>query len=225
MTEKDYPTESNGYESLRPKPEMTADELRSMLGDEFGIDGGTPGERLAQMKELSPASIASLIDDINKRIQGSTESLRSDDKVMRIGDTETIHPADRYEVFMRLVEAIKQTPESVNPARVGDVLAMGVVLLHPFQDGNGRTARILGLVLRDEYDGQDYESDYNTIAEPRDQARARGGFMIYGYTPRFPDGFNQSDPEQVSGYLADLLVEEKPGAYYGCFGQAPLSVV
>lgn len=163
-----------------------------------------------------------MLEDINKSVQGSADSLVSQDKAIKIGSSETIKPEDRYGVFSRLIEDIKNAPDDVSPERVGDTLALGVVLLHPFHDGNGRTARVLGLMFREGYDGEQNQEDFNTVIEPRDSARERGGFMINGYVPRFPEGFDQADANRVSTYLSGLLQQENEGAYTSCYGQAPL---
>lgn len=215
-------TTSNGYEIKQGAAVLSAAELQRRLGAEYGIDGESPAERVEQLKRLSVEGIAILLEDINKSVQGSADSLMSHDAMITIGDQQTIKPEERYDVFSRLVEAIKNCPEDVNPERVGDVLALGTVLLHPFHDGNGRTARVVGLMFHDSFGGDDYQSDFDMVTEPRDKARERGGFMIYGYTPRFPEGFDQSDADQVSGYLSDLLHEERDGAYLSPYGQAAL---
>lgn len=97
-------------------------------------------------------------------------------------------------------------------------------MLHPFYDGNGRTARVLGLMFREDYDSDpdEFGAAFDVVAEPRDKARERGGFMIYGYVPELEEGMDRSNPGDVSRYLDSLLQEEKPGAYVGCFGPASL---
>lgn len=215
-------TTSNGHELTHSIPLISAAELKQRLASEYGISGDSPQERLRQLKHLSTEGIAILLEDINKSVQGSAESLMSHDETMKIGGRETIPPEYRYDVFNGLVADIKETPDDLNPERVGDVLALGTVLLHPFHDGNGRTARVIGLLFRDDYESDDYQSDFDTLIEPRDAARAAGGMMINGYVPFFPDGFDQSNPHQVSEYLSDLLQHENEKAYNGPYGQAPL---
>ena len=215
-------TASNGYEIKKAVPVLSAAELQQRLSSEYGIDGGSPAERIDQLKQLSVEGVAILLEDINKSVQGSADSLMSHDKTIKIGGKQTIKPEDRHNVFSRLVEDIKNSPDDVSPERVGDVLALGTVLLHPFHDGNGRTARVIGLLFRDGYGGEEYQSDFDTVVEPRDRARERGGFIISGYIPRFPEGFNQSDPNEVSAYLSGLLENENDGAYLSPYEQAPL---
>lgn len=60
------------------------------------------------------------------------------------------------------------------------------------------------------------------MTESRDTSRARGGMIIYGYTSHFAEGFDQTNPAEVSEYLASLLREENTGSYIGPYGQAPL---
>lgn len=220
MSEKT--TTSNGYEIKNPIAELSAAEFREHMGREYGIDGETPDDRIRQLKSVSVEGIAILIEDINKSVQGSADSLMLHDRVSKIGEQEALSPDDRYDVFIKLVDDIKNAPDNINPARVADTLAMGVVLLHPFQDGNGRTARTIGLLFRDNYDELDYESDYNQITEPRDIARQRGGMVIFGYTPRFADGFDQTDPQSVSKYLSSLLTDSSDEQYISCYGPTML---
>lgn len=106
---------------------MTADELRQKL-EEWGIDGETPASRIEQFKHLSTEGIAIVIDEINKSLQGSQDSLMNHETAVKIGTQETLKPEFRYDVFKQLIDDIRQCPDTVNPARIGDVLALGVVL-------------------------------------------------------------------------------------------------
>ena len=215
-------TTSNGHEILNPVEKLTSEKLQADLSGEFGLDGADPSERVEQLKDKSLHDVAELLDYINRTVQGSEDSLVNNEKAMKIGETSTIKPEDRYDVFEKLMTDIGESSPDINPARVGDVLALGVVLLNPFYDGNGRTARVVGSVFRQDYDTKAYGKDFDVIAEPRDEARKRGGFMVSGYIPQFPEGFDQADPTQVGDYLNSLLHEEVPGGYVSCFGQAEL---
>ena len=215
-------TTANGHEVQSSVDAISAHDFRERLGVEYGIDAKSPARRLEQLQTLSVEGVAIFLEDINKSIQGSAGSLMNHNKVMSIGESNTVALKDRYDVFLRLIGDIKMCSPEINPARVGDVLALGVVALHPFYDGNGRTARVIGMLFRDEYDSEQYEENFNIVVEPRDIARKKGGFMINGYVPQYPQGFDQSDGAQVSAYLSGLLKEENDGAYVSCFGQAPL---
>ncbi len=214
-------TTANGYEITNPTEKLSAQEYRAVLAQEYGIDGASPQERITQLKQLSNEGIAIFMEYINKGVQGSEYSLINESTTF-IGNVTTIRPENRYEVFTDMIASIREAPDTVNPARVADVLALGVVLLHPFRDGNGRTARIIGLTFRDDFDEVRYTDMYNTASESRDTVRQRGGYMINGYAPNFPEGFDQSDPAAVTEYLRRLLWEDSPGAYTSCFDQPPL---
>lgn len=216
-------TTSNGHEIKNPTEKMSADAYKTMLAAEFGITGMSAQERVGQLKKLSNEGIAIMLEKINMAVQGSADSLMSHDRTIHIGSQDTIPLEHRGAVFTEMIDAIKQSPDETNPARVADVLALGVVMLHPFHDGNGRTARIIGLTFRDGFEGPDFEDDFAVVSQSRDLARQKGEFMIYGYVPHLPEGADQSDPQQTVDYLKKLLTEEYPGAYTGCFGQAPLS--
>lgn len=214
-------TTLNGHEIENSSPILTAIQFKERISGVYGLDGSSPSERIEQLKELSADQIAIMLTDINRSIQGSEDHLISD-RVVKIGDKETIPTEQRYQVFERLIDNIKSCSDELNPERVGDVLALGVVLLHPFKDGNGRTARVVGLMFRDAYDEENFAENYNTVTEPRDLARQRGGFIINGYIPELPDGFDQSSFEAISAYLANLLRDESENLYTSCYGQAPL---
>lgn len=222
MSEQNIIT-SPSHETQPSTERLTAGEFRDLMSQEYGIGGETPQERMEQFKKLSVEGVAILLEQVNTGLLGAESSLMSHDSAMRIGEVSTVAPEYRHKVFVDMIESVQSAPDSLNPARLGDVIALGVVLLHPFRDGNGRTARTIGMMFRDNYDSNSYESDFEVVAASRDEARAKGGFLINGYIPNFPEGFNQSDPDAVSDYLATLVQEERPGAYTSCFGQASLT--
>jgi hypothetical protein len=215
---------SNGFEIKRPTERLDAEAYRQVL-EKMGLNGESPTQRVEQLKALSADRIAVLLNKMNKGLQGSKDSLINKDRAMRIGDKETIAPEHRYDVFTKLIEDIKATPEDTNPSRIGDALALGVVLLHPFEDGNGRTARTLGLTFREYFDDPaEYTADFDVLTEPRDAARKRGGFMINGYIPHLQEGESQSDPVAVSEYLHSILYEESENGYVAPYPQDPLKI-
>ena len=63
---------------------------------------------------------------------------------------------------------------------------------------------MLGFIFRDDYDANDAPHTFDQLAEPRDVARERGGFLIFGYTPRLEEGADQSDPLVVGEYLLKI---------------------
>lgn len=221
MSEASTSTTSNGHEIQHPRERLSFPELQGML-TEYGIVGANPTERLKSLRKVSVESLALLMTDMNRRLQGADETLVHEG-AMKIGDKETVDAADRYDLFTNTVAKIKASDENINPARVGDTLALATVLLHPFKDGNGRTARMLGFVFRDDFDAPDAATDFSTLAEPRDAARERGGFMIYGYIPYVGENADQSDPQVINNYI-DTLLSEDGRIYTGPYGQAELEV-
>ena len=216
---------SNGYKIENPQSIIDAENFRLRMSEEYGLSGATPLERTNRLREMPPESVAILIEDINRQIQGSADSLMNHEEVMKIGGTqETIKPEDRYDVFVRLIEDIKNCPPDTNPDRIADALALGIVLLHPFYDGSGRTARVVGMLFRDMYDDVDFSINYKIATEPRDEARKRGGYMIVGYVPHLPEGADRSSPEDASDYLHSLLYSDEEGRYVGTYGQAKLKI-
>ena len=60
------------------------------MGQEFGIDGYSPEDRANQLKQLSVEGIAIMLEEINKRVQGSAESLVSNESIVKVGGIDTI---------------------------------------------------------------------------------------------------------------------------------------
>ncbi len=213
-------TTTTPKETLSPAETLSAADFKDLLTHEYGLDGETPQARTEQFKQLPADEVARMIDDINTLTRGLTEPSHKEDGPMKIGEQVTIAPEHRYDVFMSLMQDIKDAPGDVNPARIGDTLALGIVLLHPFHDGNGRTARLVGQVFHEEYD-EDYKNSYAILAQSRDEIRKRGGWQVNGYIPHFENGEDQSDPVVVTEYLHQLLASED-APYTGPFGPAPL---
>ena len=148
---------------------------------------------------------------------------------MSVGESKTISPQDRFDLFNYAIDKIKNTDDETNPARVGDTLALTVLLLHPFKDGNGRVSRTLALLYRDEYDDSDAKETFDFLTESRDVARERiketGGVVATGYIPRMREGSDQSNPADVRGYIDDLLSKNDEYLYVSPAGEvAPLKV-
>lgn len=222
MSESSQITTSNGHEIDHPREKLTFEEFKDVL-IEYGLNGSNSTERVESLRNMGPESIALLMTDINRRAQGSEHTLIHE-KTMKIGDKELIPPEERYELFTSVVDKIHQSPESLNPERIGDALALTTVLLHPFKDGNGRTSRLLGFVFRDDFDAEDAKESFETLVEPRDKARERGGFMINGYVPYFEEGVDRADPKIVENYI-DAILTSDDRLYTGPYGQAELKAM
>jgi hypothetical protein len=171
---------------------------------------------------MDPANLAILLTAINKFVLGDNLSNISE-KTMKIGDASTIKPDERADLFLDFCEVLKESVNrGVSPERFGDALALATVLLHPFKDGNGRTARVIGMIFRDDFD-KSLEDSFNTLAESRDVKRNEGGFVVNGYIPRIEPYGDRSSPEVVLNFLKDVLNNESnDNMYTGPYGQAEL---
>jgi adenylate kinase len=138
-------TTVNGFEIHHPREMLSFGELSMMLS-EYGLGGSNPKDRVEELRKLSTEQITLLMADINRRIQGSERTLVYDG-FMSIDGEDTVTPDQRYTVLSDIVDKIKKAPDSINPERIGDTLALATVLTHPFVDGSGRTARVLGLIF------------------------------------------------------------------------------
>lgn len=223
MSEYSKTTTANGYEIENPRESLTFPELKQVLSD-YGLDGNSPSERAEKLRQSDPQTIALMLTDVNRRTQGSEQTLTSDE-TMKIGDSVSIDPEERYDLFMKINQRIKNSEEDVNPARIGDALALTTVLLHPFRDGNGRTARLVGFIYREDFDESDAQDTFSQLVASRDSIREAGGFMINGYIPYLDQGADQSDPNVVDDYIDKVLTDShSDNLYTGPYGQAELNL-
>ena len=126
MPEQSSHTTSNGYEIQNPREILDFNELQTMV-QEYGIEGVTPAERAESFKRLPEENIAYFMTDLNRRLQGSDDTLVHD-RVMKIGEKKLIKPEDRYDLFTGVIDSIQSAPEDINPARIGDSLALATVM-------------------------------------------------------------------------------------------------
>ena len=223
MTEILQSKTTNGYEIEKPRETLSLVEMKEMM-IQYGIEGSNPLERVDGLRKVNAKNIALFITDLNKRAQGSDNTLVHE-KSMTVGDDVMIAPEDRYDLFCNVVDQVHAAPVDTNPERIGDTLALANVLLHPFKDGNGRTSRLLGFMMRDDFDAPDASETFDQLAAPRDIARAEGGFIINGYIPYIDEGLDRSDPAVVEQYIGSLLSEPNEELYTGPYGQAELKYI
>lgn len=109
-------------------------------------------------------------------------------------------PAERGPFFDHAAELVRKLATNKQPGedemflkRVGNVVALSVVLAHPFADGNGRTARTMAHLIREGYDGtESAQHDFQIIGGNRPPS----GFRINSYVPT-RQGLEMSDMEKL----------------------------
>lgn len=69
---------NTGVELESAEKELSASDFRALVGLEYGIDGASPEHRVEQLKQLTVDRRADMLDTINRRLQGSEESLVHD---------------------------------------------------------------------------------------------------------------------------------------------------
>lgn len=211
----------NGNVIEHPRKELSFGEFQTMVG-EYGLDGSSPSERVEKLRHLDASTMALFMTDVNRRAQGSEESL-VDEEMVSIGEESTIDPKDRYQLFTDLIDKIHGTSSDINPERIGDTLALATVILHPFKDGNGRTSRLMSYLFHDDFDAPDANETFDQLVESRDIARKREGFLINGYIPYLQEGASRSNPKDVSHYFDQLLTDPRMDLYIGTYQNADLS--
>jgi hypothetical protein len=95
----------------------------------------------------------------------------------------------------RLNAGRKAGEEEAFLKRAANLVALSLVLAHPFQEGNGRTARTLAHVMREGYGGGDQIQDDIRVVGSN---RPASGYRLHSYVPT---------KEGVSLSPQDLLIE------------------
>lgn len=97
--------------------------------------------------------------------------------------TELMHPEDRADFFDQAAKLIGELNDQRGEAddeaflaRASNVVALSIVLAHPYANGNGRTARVIGGLLRE---GPQSE-DLKVLGTERPES----GYRINSYLPR-----------------------------------------
>lgn len=220
MNEKQPTDTLNNYESDSSSEKLTAKEFKALL-EGYGLNGENPAERINFLKKMDLGTLALMLTDVNRKLQGSTETLVSEN-TMKVGEQPTVPVEYRYELFEHLMKEIAESPADINPGRIADALSLGLVILHPFKDGNGRTSRVLRLAFDESYDTDEYDKNFDFLSESRDVSRARGGMIAVGYIPKLKEGQRQDDPEAVKDYFTKLLKEENSSLYVGPAGYSEI---
>lgn len=102
--------------------------------------------------------------------------------------TVLMNPEERAPLFDHAAKLIQQLDGQRSNMtneefleRASNIMALSIVLAHPFADGNGRTARMVGGLIRDGRQGAD--EDLKVLGKNRPDS----GFRIMSYLPRDKD--------------------------------------
>ncbi len=213
-------TTSNGIEIAHPTEKMTEVGEFKKIAEAYGLNGENPAQRAESFRGMTNENIAFMLADINRKLQGSDDTLvRPTTHEFVKANIKLVAPENRYDVFTSFLDKAREARD-INPARLGDAIALATVMLYPFEDGNGRTARAVAFLFRDNIDGADAQEDFEVITESRDAVRARSGFLIDSYIPVLNAGEDQSSPAVVNNFLERALVGDER-LYTGPWSQAP----
>jgi len=183
-------------ESSQSPKEASLMEALEKLG--FDID---VHERAEFVASLGAEDLAMMSAVIHSKVAPDVDQ-NPVDTPMSVGASErtTIltEPENRFRLFEEAAEYIQKLAADTQPGeeqlflnRACNLAALAVVLAHPFEDGNGRTARTLSLLIRDGYNPQDavFRKDLALAAT----ARPIDEYRIESFAPKFVDNKVDND--------------------------------
>ena len=151
-------------------PEVIAEDVLNNLADS-GLSIEMTAQALHQV----------LVPNIESRRTDYAMNIESRDGSSKI---ELVSPDKRKKVFKKASQLIQDLGEQVNSGltenflkRAGNLMAMSVLLAHSFCDGNGRTARAVGELIRN---GTTEIEDFKILI----QNRPEKGYKINSYVPK-----------------------------------------
>ena len=172
------------------QPELIFDETKHAL-ERLQLNDD-PNVRATQLLGLTAEGLLSAVTSIHEAVApDEAHTLSPVARTIKSKDGATVaelmQPDERLPLFQSAISMISQIAENAQPDeaqiflnRAGNVLALAIVLAHPFEDGNGRTSRVLGHAIREGYqDTAAYDQDLKTVSTNRPDS----GFRINSYVP------------------------------------------
>ncbi|MGZ6005707.1 MAG: hypothetical protein ACXWLH_06215 [Candidatus Saccharimonadales bacterium] len=185
-----------------------------------------PKKRAQQYKGLSGNDIVAMTTLIHNILAPNVDQNPTDKASYVIGnDTngkkiqhDLMEPEDRFRFFEFVASGIRKLGENVADGeegayleRVGDALALATVLSHPFEDGNGRTARALSeLVKFGHQPGKPLDDDFMLMARNRPEP-SDGGIRLVSFVP--VDSTNVFPAGVINGILSQDIPLREENAY------------
>lgn len=193
MTKESFPANTNEIREARyrrdydPTPEWS-DVVERI--DQIGIpqDAHERANDIAQNFGKRGVDIEMVTQAVHQVLVPHIETIPTDYNMQVASphsdkQTELMRPEDRSEFFDQAAHLINELNERRSDAtdeafleRASNVVALSIVLAHPYANGNGRTARLIGGLLRE---GPQSE-DLKLLSTERPES----GYRINSYLPR-----------------------------------------
>lgn len=188
-------TEQMGQATLTPEQRAMSPEWGAVyeLAEKFGY-GADAAKRAQLVSKETGVDLAAMATLLHGSLAPGVEQTPIDRQMNTISpDGEIKHrlmePSKRFSLFQKASELIQGLGAYLQPGqesdfleRASNIVALTVAISHPFEDGNGRTARTLASLIRDGYNPQDEESmnELHTLG----QNRPTKGFRVNSYIPK-----------------------------------------
>jgi hypothetical protein len=194
-------------------PEANNSHLARVLQviEQMGLSSD-PNERIAQMGITSGEGILHIATTLHTVLAPENDHTPTT-YTMHIAEPDgsnrrhLTEPSERAVIFDKAASyahTLSSTGESAHATellgRIGNVVALAIVLAHPFEDGNGRTARTVAQLIREGYDGSDEQiSDLKILGSNR---VTNQGFRMFSFVPT-ADG-RSSSPDEILAAAASV---------------------
>jgi len=163
-----------------PEIRITGFARLSKVLEVFGFPRLTMAEKILRFKSFTPDQFLSLVSRLNGILlglprynhfdnNGLAESIDKPVSIVQRGEKNKISyvaPINRLELFKKLFLQIQGEISEANVASCVFKLRLGIIFVHLFENGNGRTSRLFSkLFLGDVVSYSDVESDLTSTEE------------------------------------------------------------
>jgi hypothetical protein len=191
-----------------------------------------PAERAAQLESITGEGIITMLDKVHRIV---APDLNHDHNLhpTKLKDPEgtvtgiLATPEERAPIFDLAAQKVRELFEAKSPEntqaflnRAADTIALSVVLAHPYEDGNGRSARAMAQLVRYGLDLQNPESIDDMVQLSTN--RPAHGFRVNGYLPRKDAGEGKT-PQDLIARMARTDIPLSETADYLAQRQAEFS--
>lgn len=164
---------------------------------------GDEPQRISQFKTIDGTTLSLDILALHQLLAPATEpsaNPRATKLINTKGEQtgELMNPEERFKFLEDTCKIVNEVAERADLEfkagnqdalkwgliRISNILGLATVITHTFEDGNGRTSRVISLFARDGVDTENKEWTSNLKTLAAERPTEEGVFRIYGFIPK-----------------------------------------
>ncbi|RWZ78124.1 MAG: hypothetical protein EOT04_02845 [Candidatus Chaera renei] len=195
----------------------------------YGFDNLSPEERLSVIEQARPEDFKGAVIALHRLVAPEADPEPTGRQMKLVGGNGEVRhlaaqPDQRDKILGLALDKAKAVAAKYRREggsiqdvlnRCGNLAAFGVTLAHLFEDGSGRTARVLGHLIRESYQQDEHsKADLAVLGANRPPS----GFRINSYVPKVD--WANDDPARFLDTVAALDVPFDGSSYKTAAGDS-----